>query len=120
VKRGVKRGLSFAAVAVAAVALAACGNGRTEHLRVTEVLINGKPGFSIGTVTVTKGDKVDLRIDNSLPAPHGFSIDAYDIHRVVQPHKPQEFSFKATKAGTFRVYCQLHPAHQPATLLVVE
>ena len=114
------RALSFAAVSLGAVALAACGNGTTDHLKIGDVLINGKPGFSVGTVTVTKGDKVDLRIDNNLPVPHGFSIDAYGIHRVVQPHTPQELAFKASKVGTFRIYCQLHPAHQPATLLVVD
>src|SRR5204863_9774182 len=86
----------------------------------SEVLISAKPGFSVQTVTVTKGDKVDLRLDNNLPVPHGFSIDAYGIHRVVQPHRPQEFTFKASKTGTFRIYCQLHVAHLPASLLVVD
>ena len=114
------RALSFVAVGIGAVALAACGNSSTDHLKIRDVLINGKPGFSVETVTVTKGDKVDLRIDNNLPAPHGFSIDAYGIHRVVQPRRPQELTFTASKAGTFRIYCQLQPAHQPATLLVVD
>jgi len=116
----VNRALSLVASSVAVLALAACGGGTTDHLRISEVLISGKPGFSVQTVTVTKGDKVDLRLDNNLPVPHGFSIDAYGIHRVVQPHSPQEFTFKASKAGTFRIYCQLHAAHLPATLLVVD
>jgi nitrosocyanin len=116
----VNRALSLAASGLAALALAACGGSTTDHIKISEVLINGKPGFSVGTVTVTKGDTVDLRIDNSLPVPHGFSIDAYGIHRVVQTHSPQEFRFKASNVGTFRIYCQLHPAHQAATLLVVD
>ena len=114
------RALSLAAIAVAACALAACGNSTTDHLQINHQLINGKPGFSVATVTVTKGDKVDVRVDNLLPAAHGFSIDAFDVHRVVPSHGSQEFTFKATKTGEFRIYCQLHPAHQPARLLVVD
>ena len=26
--------------------------------------------------------------------------------------------FTATGAGTYKIYCQLHPAHQTATLIV--
>lgn len=115
-----KRALAFAASTVAVLSLAACGGGHTDHIKVTEVLDSGKPGFSIGTVTVTKGDKVAVRLDNNLPVPHGFSIDEFGIHRVVQPHKPQNFTFKANKTGTFTIYCQLHPAHLRAKLLVVD
>jgi nitrosocyanin len=116
-----KRALSLAVVAVAALAVGGCkSNSETDHLRVTATQVNGKPGFSVATVTITKGDTVDLRVDNDTEKAHGFSVDAFDIHRVVEPHTPQELKFKATKSGTFRIYCQLHPAHQPAELLVLD
>jgi len=116
----VNRALSFATVAVVAVALTSCsGNSTTDNFTINHTLVNGKPGFSIATVTATKGDKVDVRVNNLLPATHGFSIDGYGIQRVVPSHASQEFTFTATKAGEFRIYCQLHPAHQPARLLVV-
>ena len=100
-----KRALSLTVAVAAVLALGACkSNATTDHLKINAAAINGKPGFSVGTVTVTKGDNVDLRLGNNLPAAHGFSIDELGVHRVVQPHVPQEFSFKATKAGTFRIY----------------
>ena len=113
------RALSLAAVAAATAALAACGNNTTDHLKISDQLINGKPGFSIATVTVTKGDKVDVRLDNPLPVAHGFSIDDFGIHRVAPLHASEEFTFRATKVGQFRIYCQLHPAHVPAQMIVV-
>ena len=106
--------------AVVALALVACGGSETATYGVNATLVNGKPGFSVGTITVTKGDKVQLRVDNDTDKDHGFSIDDFNIHRIVKPHTPQEFSFNANKVGQFRIYCQLHPAHQPAQLIVVD
>ncbi|MBV8980031.1 MAG: cupredoxin domain-containing protein, partial [Acidimicrobiia bacterium] len=50
---------------------------------------------------------------------HGFSIDAFNIHRVVQPGTAQQVVFTPHKTGQFKVYCQLHPAHVPANIIVV-
>jgi nitrosocyanin len=107
------------AAAVAALVLVGCGGSQTVSHSVNATLVNGKPAFSVGTLTVTEGDKVDLRVDNSTDKVHGFSIDAFNVHRVVDPHKPQTVKFTANKTGQFRIYCQLHPAHQPAELVIV-
>jgi nitrosocyanin len=115
----VHRALAAASAAVLALALVACGGAKTTSSRVNATLVNGKPAFSVGTLTVTEGDKVDLRVDNDTDKDHGFSIDAFNVHRVVQPHKPQTVKFTAKHTGQFRIYCQLHPAHQPAELIVV-
>jgi len=116
-----KRALFFAvAVAVGGVVLAGCGgNHKTENFRVAITSANGVSGFSIGTITVTQGNKVDIRVDNTTDKAHGFSIDAFNIHRVVEPKKPQTVSFTPNKTGQFKVYCQLHPAHVPARMIVV-
>jgi nitrosocyanin len=116
----VKRALVIAlAAAISAVLLAGCGNNKTEHFRLNATVVNGVPAFSVGTITVTEGDKVDIRIDNTTDKAHGFSIDALNIHRVVKPHEPQTVSFTPKTTGEYRIYCQLHPAHQPASLIVV-
>jgi nitrosocyanin len=116
----VKRALVAAvAAALSILILAACGNNTTEHFRINATLVNGASGFSVGTVTATEGDKVDIRVDNDTTRDHGFSIDALNVHRVVKPHQPQTVSFTAKKTGEFRIYCQLHPAHVPARLIVV-
>jgi len=107
------------AAALSILILAACGNNKTEHFRVNATVVNGTPAFSVGTITVTEGDKVDIRVDNSTEKDHGFSIDAENVHRVIKPHQPQTVSFTPKKTGEFRIYCQLHPAHVPAQLIVV-
>jgi nitrosocyanin len=108
-----------ASAAVLAIVLVGCGGSKTVSQRINATLVNGKPGFSIATLTVTQGDKLDLRVDNTTDKDHGFSIDAFNVHRVVQPNKPQTVKFTANKTGQFKIYCQLHPAHQPAELVVV-
>jgi heme/copper-type cytochrome/quinol oxidase subunit 2 len=116
-----KRAFVVAAMAViSVVALAGCGgNHKTESYRVAITSANGVSGFSIGTITVTQGDKVDIRVDNMTDKAHGFSIDAFNIHRVVEPAKAQTVSFTPNKTGQFKVYCQLHPTHVPASMIVV-
>jgi nitrosocyanin len=109
-----------ASAAILALALVACGGSTTVSHGINATLVNGKPAFSVGTLTVTNGETVDLRVGNDTDKDHGFSIDAYNVHRVVQPRKPQTVKFKATRTGQFRIYCQLHPAHQPAELIVVD
>jgi len=49
---------------------------------------------------------------------HGFSIDDFNVHEVIDQGKTSTVKFKASKAGTFKVYCQLHPAHKPSELTV--
>ncbi|TMK87799.1 MAG: hypothetical protein E6G57_09460 [Actinobacteria bacterium] len=108
--RPVNRVLSFAvAVAVGGVLLVGCsGNHKTENFRINATSVNGQSGFSVGTITVTQGDKVNIDVGNTTDKAHGFSIDAFNIHHVVEPHQTQKLSFT-----------QLHPAHVPAQMIVV-
>jgi plastocyanin len=117
----VKRVLSVAAaVAVTGVLMAGCGaNHKTENFRVAITSTNGVSGFSLGTVTVTQGNNVNLRVDNTTDKQHGFSIDAFGIHKVVDAHQSTTVSFTPNKTGQFTVYCQLHPAHVPGSIIVV-
>ena len=39
--------------------------------------------------------------------PHSFTIDAYRISKRAEPGKPASFEFRADKAGTFEIYCNL-------------
>jgi nitrosocyanin len=117
----VKRVLVVAVVAVvSALALVGCsGNHKTQNFRVAITSTNGVSGFNIGTITVTQGNKINIEVDNTTDKAHGFSIDAFNIHDVVQPLHAQKVSFTPNKTGQFTVYCQLHPAHVPARLIVV-
>ena len=120
VSAAVKRTLSFCLLALALVT-AACGRP-TQHAKVAITTINGQLGFSVATLTFTKGQKISLRIDNDTDSPHGFSVDAYGIHKVVEPHRPVTVQFKADKVGDFTIYSRLttNEPSQQSHLLVVE
>ena len=80
--------------------------------------MGGAAGFAPSTITVDKGDHVVLTVGNSTAKTHGFTIDGYGIQEEVAAHTPAKVELTASKAGTFRIRCQLHPAHQIATLVV--
>jgi nitrous-oxide reductase len=66
-----------------------------------------------------KGHTVEIKVTNTAKdKPHGFSIDEYGKKETIDQGKTTTVKFKADKAGTFKVYCQLHPTHQPAQLTV--
>ena len=116
-----KRALVVAVIAVvSALTLAGCsGNHKTQNFRVAIQSNNGVSSFNIGTITVTQGNRINIEVDNTTSKAHGFSIDAFNIHQVVQPEKADKISFTPNKTGQFTVYCQLHPTHVPARLIVV-
>lgn len=112
------RGRMLIAASVAALALAGCG-GSTVRRSVAAATVEGGPWFAPRVVTVDKGEKVILNVGNTTPGPHGFSIEGYGIRDEVNPGEPKEVKFVARRAGTFKIYCQLHPdTHKPATLVV--
>jgi nitrosocyanin len=80
--------------------------------------VAGAPGFSPENLTVDKKDTVRLKVGNGTDKVHGFSIEGYKIKREVKPNETLDLKFKASRAGIFKIYCQLHPTHQQATLTV--
>lgn len=115
-----RRALAAAVVPVFALGLSACGsNSKTVKFDVNAVSVNGKSAYSVGTITVTEGEKVELQVGNLTDRDHGFSVDALDVHRVVKPRETQHVTFTPKKTGQFKIYCQLHPAHVPSQLVVV-
>jgi len=110
--------VGVALIALPGLALAGCG-GKTEHKAITVALVNGTPSFEPSTISVHAGDKVDLAVRNSTDKTHGFRIEGYGITKLSDPTAPTlHVRFTADKPGVFKIMCQLHPAHQTATLLV--
>ncbi len=72
-------------------------------------------------LTVNKGDKVQIKVENKAPISEGFNIGAYDIHKTLKPGETQTVSFVADKTGAFTIWCHLHPdaLHLPGTLNVL-
>jgi nitrosocyanin len=111
-----QRVLALAAV-VAMAATAGCGKG-TERRQISAAVVDGKPGFTPASLSVHTGDKVVLVVRNTTDKTHGFSIEGYGVSKVVSTSQPLRVRFTASKAGVFKIFCQLHPTHQTATLRV--
>jgi heme/copper-type cytochrome/quinol oxidase subunit 2 len=109
-----------ASVALAVMALlAGCGSEETDHLQATDGPVEGGNGIAPAKLTAQKGHKVEIKVTNTAKdKAHGFSIDAFKVAETIDQGKTTTVSFKADKAGTYRVYCQLHPAHKAAELVV--
>lgn len=111
----------FASLALAAtVALAGCGGSTTDKLSVDDgPAAGGGNGITPAALSAHKGRKVEIKVKNTATdKAHGFSIDDFGVAETVDQGKTTTVSFKAKKAGTYRVYCQLHPTHKPAELVV--
>ena len=116
-KKVQRRGTAVAAAAALALSFAACGTG-TDRRAISAASVAGGAGFNPEDVLVDKEDTVHLRVGNTTDRTHGFSIEGYRIQREVKPNETLDVRFKASRGGTFKIYCQLHPTHRTATLLV--
>jgi nitrosocyanin len=112
------RRLFVAAPVAAALFLTGCGGHADVVRSINAATVGAGAGFSPDKITVHKDDNVTLDVGNSTATTHGFSIEGYGIHDTVEPGKPLKVKFSAGKPGTFKIFCQLHPAHQMATLVV--
>jgi nitrosocyanin len=107
------------AAAAGLLALSAgCGGGGTQSRTISAAMVGGEAGFTPSTITVNKGDRVELTVRNTTDRPHGFSIEGYGIREEVAPGQPLEKRFTAEKSGNYLIRCQLHDTHQTATLVV--
>jgi plastocyanin len=112
-----RRAPAVAAALVLAFGMIACGSD-TDRRAIAAAFVDAKPSFHPRTVTVDKEDTVVLRVGNGTDRVHGFSIEGYRLRRTVEPNQSLRLRFRASRAGTFRIFCQLHPTHQTATLIV--
>jgi plastocyanin len=105
---------------VAATVVAGCGGEKTDRLKADNGgAVEGGPGMTPAKLTAHEGRNVEIEVTNTAQdKEHGFSIDAFKVGEVIAQGKTTTVKFKADKAGTFKVYCQLHPTHKPAELVV--
>jgi plastocyanin len=115
-----RRPAALAALALAvATMMAGCSNEETDHLKALDGPIEGGNGITPTTLQANKGHKVEIQVTNTAKdKQHGFSIEGYDIHEVIDQGKTTTVEFKADKAGQFKVFCQLHETHKPSQLIV--
>jgi plastocyanin len=106
------------AALLAVLVLTGCAKSPVHRTNTAKVTPPGGAGFAPDTLRVKKGDKVEITVKNEHDKTHGFSIDAFSVKRTVDVGKPILVKFTARRAGTFEIYCQLHPAHKKASLVV--
>ena len=109
---------AVAAALVAITLLAGCSKSPVHRKITAQVTPPSGAGFAPDVLRVKKGDKVEITVNNTHDKTHGFSIDAFSVRRTVDVGKPILVKFAAKRAGTFQIYCQLHPAHKKARLVV--
>ena len=114
------RRVAMAGVALVAAAalLAGCGED-TDKLSVNDGPLESGNGITPAKLTAKKGNEVQIKVTNTAKdKQHGFSIDEFNVHETIDQGRTTTVKFKADKAGTFRVYCQIHATHKPAELTV--
>lgn len=96
------------------------------ELKVEGVTVTNIRAFNVlnepETLTVRKGTKVNITIENKSPISEGFTIDEYEIKDIIKAGETKVISFVADKAGAFTIWCQLHPKniHLSGSLNVIE
>ena len=121
--------LSGMSIAVAVVSLLlfspmpAASQDVDREITVVNIEFEGSKMWVPATLVVKKGERVRLKLINKVksdPNVHGFAIPDFDIKVDVYRDKPETVEFTADKAGLFKVWCHLHPAHIGGQLLVLD
>lgn len=97
--------------------LSGCSHS-TVHRSITSTAVDGGTGYLPTSITVNKEDTLALNVGNGTAKTHGFSIEGYKVARTVDPNQTLKLKIHLGRAGTFKIFCQLHPAHQTSTLIV--
>ena len=106
-------------VLAAATVLGGCGDGETDRLKAEDGPVEGGNAITPAKLTAHAGREVESAVTNTAKdKQHGFKIDDFEVEEVIDQGKTTTVKFKADKAGTFKVYCHLHPTHKPAELVV--
>ena len=82
------------------------------HLGYNESELHGAgitPGVTWPKMTVTQGQTVNITVCNTDVQAHSFEIEYYEQGEAntLVPQQVLHFSFVASKAGTFQVYCEI-------------
>ncbi|MNI30403.1 hypothetical protein D3C73_842500 [compost metagenome] len=90
--------------------------GRTIHMVTGEFKTTTTDGKEIeayrwdpGTISVQKGEKINLSIWGVNGESHPFIIEGLNIKGEVKKGKETIVSFTPTKEGTYRIICLTHP-----------
>ena len=121
-RHGVLTGVFLASIALAGglPALAEHHEGGGEPpIQMVSTNVQGKNIYVPGTIVMEAGQPRTLQVYNTTDTPHGFSIEEAGVAAILLPGQENRVEVKALSVGVYRIFCQLHPAHRSAQLLVV-
>ena len=88
-------------------------------VEIISAKIGGKNVFIPSTIAVADHNPVTLTIFNTTDTPHGFAIDELGIRAVIPSGEETRIELpKLEGHKILKIYCQLHPPHRSATLVV--
>ncbi len=91
---------------------------KTKEATFLNVELEGSKIWLPGVLVLKRGEEVKLKLINKHKDPHGFAVDELKLQTVVQGASTAEVVVKPARAGTFRTYCHLHPAHIGGQIVV--
>ena len=118
--RSRRRSVALTSLALAAATVfAGCSDEKTDHLTADDGPVESGNAITPAKLTAHEGRKVVITVTNTAKdKQHGFSIDEFGVKETIDQGKTTTVKFKADKPGTYRVYCQIHPPHKAAELVV--
>jgi len=71
--------------------------------------------------TTRVGTRVHFTLVNESPISENFSIEGHEVDVTLKTNEEKTFSFKATRPGSFTIWCKLHPknVHLPGSFMVL-
>ena len=101
----------FAAIALVALALAACGGGAntgSSNGTALNVTVNATEfKFDPATINATAGQTINLTVKNVGSVQHTFVLSAANVRLTIDPGKSATQTFTAPKAGTYQYECDI-------------
>ena len=101
----------FAAIALVALALAACGGGAntgSSNGAALNVTVNATEfKFDPATINATAGQTINLTVKNVGSVQHTFVLSAANVKLTIDPGKSATQTFTAPKAGSYQYECDI-------------
>ncbi|GAC1597831.1 MAG: hypothetical protein NVS3B21_22770 [Acidimicrobiales bacterium] len=95
-----------------------CGSKSPTRINIQDGPVGQGNGITPAELSVPRNAEVEFKVTNTATKTHGFSVEGYDVVKEIPAGESVTVKFTASRSGTFKVFCQLHPSHAPAELTV--
>jgi plastocyanin len=74
--------------------------------------------FNKASLSFKSGDQVKIELSNSGNVEHNFTFEEANVNQDIEAGEDATVSFTAPAAGTFKFFCEYHPAKMTGTLTI--